>query len=486
MIDYTKENENVIIKRAKEAIGLTIEEMLYETNNNIKENFKNKGGVGNIIESAWFGIKPNNLAEPDFTASGIELKIIPLVETKNKQYRVKERTKICSINYNTLINENWKTSHVKNKINKILFMYYVYNKNNRMKSIIKKIDLFKLELNNESMIRKDWLKVYDYVIEGKAHLLSESINNILTASRYGSGGKLPNGELKDLVDQPIKTYQKKALKRAFSFKPSFTNQLWQELNDEKFESIIETLKIDSFNFENRIIEKLNSLENKSIKQISKMFDINIPKGKNSVATVIKKALGFKNVNSKIKEFEQLGINVKTISTKRNFEKKEKDLFPNEAVSFPSFKLQEFLKESFNEYINENGEIIEECNLLTNIRRILFITIIDDNVTKKLGKAFFWSPSKEELKTIEKEWEMYRNEVAHGKAQITKKYNSNGTFKEINGFTNSSETQILHLRPHARDRLDRDEDHLGNSIVKQSFWLNKNFLQKLLKKEYGIN
>ena len=36
-----------------------------------------------------------------------------------------------------------------------------------------------------------------------------------------------------------------------------------------------------------------------------------------------------------------------------------------------------------------------------------------------------------------------------------------------------------MRPHGRDSNDRDQDSLGNSIVKQCFWLNKKFIQKLL-------
>ncbi|CAC9591444.1 hypothetical protein [uncultured Gammaproteobacteria bacterium] len=37
-----------------------------------------------------------------------------------------------------------------------------------------------------------------------------------------------------------------------------------------------------------------------------------------------------------------------------------------------------------------------------------------------------------------------------------------------------------MRPHGKNRDDRDVDSFGNSFVKHSFWLNKYFIQKLAK------
>ncbi len=104
--------------------------------------------------------------------------------------------------------------------------------------------------------------------------------------------------------------------------------------------------------------------------------------------------------------------------------------------------------------------------------------------KVIGKAFFWSPSSTELEIIKKEWENYIDEINNGKVEVTKKPIKNG-YKEISKLSKESDTKIIHIRPHSKDRKDRDEDHLGNSIVKQSFWLNKNFLQKLLKANYNV-
>ena len=336
---YNPHNEEEILIRANDLRGLTIADICKSSPFDKKElNIKNKGNVGNLIEEHWFGIKNNNSPLPDFNYVGIELKVIPLIQNKDKSLSVKDRTKICSLDYNKLIEEEWSTSHAKVKLNKILFVYYLYDKENIINSQIKKIDLFKLNGHDEQIIRKDWLGVYNLVKEGESHSISETISNILAASRSGSGGTKADGTQKDLVSQP--NNELKALKRAFSLKQSFTNQRWKELNNNCYESILEILNTSAINFEKELLNKLFEFKGKTLGDIAKIFNIKVPTGKNGAATIVKKAIGFKNVISKIKEFEQLGITVKTISIRPD------NLKPWEAVSFPSFKLKELVQERF--------------------------------------------------------------------------------------------------------------------------------------------
>jgi DNA mismatch repair protein MutH len=96
----------------------------------------------------------------------------------------------------------------------------------------------------------------------------------------------------------------------------------------------------------------------------------------------------------------------------------------------------------------------------------------------LERPFFWSPSVTEENTIVTEWLNYQSEVCDGKSNITKHYSKKGTYREITGLSKESNTDIIHMRPHGRDRQDRDEDSFGNSFVKHSFWLNKVFIKKL--------
>ena len=460
-----------ILNHANLLVGKSIDNILTASEVSTNISIKNKGIIGTVIEEYWFEIKQNSSPLPDFDKVGVELKIVALIQQKTK-IAVKERTKICSIDYKKLILETWDTSHAKQKLNKILFIYYLYDKEEIKNSIIKKIDLWELENeNNEFIIKYDWLNVQQKVKDGYAHELSESLCKVLAPSRSGSGGRDKTGKLKDLVKQPINTYSDNALKRSFSLKQSFTNQRWNELNKKlKYESIIDSLEIIDFNnFEDTILESINKYKNKSIQELTDIFSLNINnKSKNLIATIIKKSIGFSSVSSNIKEFEQLGIVVKTIKVRK------KDNYPFEAISFPTMKLQEFTKECWN-----------ESTFKEYIYKILFIPVYSDNKNatlqaKHIGNSFFWSPSFEEKKIIEKEWNRYKSEVLSKKCKVNKiKINSKKGFKEVSALSKESETSIIHMRPHGKDSNDRDEDGFGNSIVKQCFWLNKGFIQKLL-------
>ncbi len=473
MLKYDDSSEKSIVSYAQQLVGKTIEDVISLTGEEVKINIRNKGMIGQFIEEYWFGQKPNSSPLPDFEKVGIELKVIPLIQ-QIKKIAVKERTKVCSIDYKKLANESWDTSHAKLKLNKILFIYYLYDSNNLLQSKVMKIDLWELDNGtNEIIIKQDWLGVQKTIVDGFAHELSETQSKVLAASRSGSGGKNKNGEFKDLVFQPNQVHEEKALKRAFSLKSSFTNQRWIEISTRtKYESIIETLNIVSLDIlEQLVLEKINLLEGKSILELSKLFDVNVGKSKSRVASVMKKVIGFKSVRSKIKEFEQLGIKIKMINVRA------KDYRPMEAISFPAMKLQEFILEEWG-----------ESTFLPMINKILFIPIYKEQKDIKdldklyLGKAFFWAPDNDDLNTIKKEWLNYQEEVQNGKCKVTRIPNKTERgYKEVSELSKESATQIIHIRPHGRDSNDRDEDGFGNTIIKQSFWLNTKFMQQLIIK-----
>jgi DNA mismatch repair endonuclease MutH len=183
---------------------------------------------------------------------------------------------------------------------------------------------------------------------------------------------------------------------------------------------------------------------------------------------MKKVIGFKNVRSKIKEFEQLGIEIKMINVRK------KDNRPMEAISFPAMKLKEFIYEEW-----------EDSTFLNMINKILFIPIYREKKgldldEQYIGESFFWSPNTNEFEIIKSEWLNYQHEVKEGKCKVTQiPQNSKRGYKEVSELSKESSTEIIHMRPHGRDADDRDEDLFGNSLVKQSFWLNTKFIQNLL-------
>jgi len=435
-------------------------------------NTKNKGNAGNFVEWHWFGIENNARAEPDFDEAEIELKVCP-IKTNKSQLAVKERTKICSIDYIKLYSEQWAKSHAKSKLNKILFIFYLYDKDDWWGQKVLNVALWRLS-PNEHIIMPEWEKTRNQVREGYAHTLTERGFSVLSPSRSGSGGVDEDGKQKDLVRQPNTTYETYALKRAFSLKRHFVNQYWDDVRRPKqFESVIETLDLFlSQDFEAALLDKLNSYKGRTIGQISRSFQIEVPNGKAAIPTIIKKAIGFKNVKSKIKEFEQLGVLIKVIPVKTGC------LTLYESVSFPKIDFKEFVEESW-----------EDSSLSEQLTRILFVPVsrnknkgiaIQDRI---LEESFYWSPSADEIAVIKGEWLRYQDEFKSGVTIQKVPANTKKGYKEVTSLPKESDTKIIHMRPHGSDSNDRDIDTYGTSIVKHSFWLNKKFVNNLIKQHH---
>jgi DNA mismatch repair protein MutH len=420
---------------------------------------KDKGAIGKIIEEFGFGLKNNSDAQPDFLEVGVELKVVPL-KTSGKGLSVKERTKICSINYNFIIDSNWETSNAKHKLDHILFVFYEYNKIVHLNSQIK--DFYFFELKNqlaEPIIQLDWKRTKQFVIEGKAHELSETQNKILAASRSGAGG------LDDSKHpaQPNIIFQERAPQRSFSLKPSYTNVIWKELNKIEFDTLKSVKKFSSQSgIENFILSRLQSWHEKPYNDLLKHYGYTPSKAKNSTANIIRKVLGFKG-NKPIKEIEQLGLRVKTIQCRA------KDLMPFEAMSFPYQPIGELIEE----------ERFDQSEFYTYLQGFLMIPIykLDKSDPEPIiGKAFIYYPEKDTILKIQAEWKGFRDRAKV--LEVTKKPVNNKT-----GYVRVSnlpgKTEIIHMRPHGKDATDLDKS-ASVEITKHCFWFNKEFIQRLLK------
>lgn len=455
-------NLETLIDKAESLKGATIRELL-----NGKDFDKGKGAIGNIIEREGFGIANNNDARPDFEELGIELKVLPLKKNAKGDYSVKERTKVCSINYKELIKENWAGSHARYKLDKILFVFYHYDKEDNYNSEILDYLLFHLENSDEPLIKSDWERTKGLVEEGKAHLLSESQNVVLAASRSGAG-KL---EERYWPDQPNQSLSQKARQRSFSLKPSFTKVLWSELNNkDAYDQISKQSTYTSYQeLENIILEKLNKWEGKSLKEFAIYYDLQMNSSKNAAATIVRTALGFQGKNKPVKEIEQLGLMVKMTPCRK------KDNFPYESMSFPFQPLGEIMEETR----------FDESEFYTYLQGFLIIPIYrEDRKEKDLDKMFFgkskiWRPTKEDLLGIQKEWELVNKTINEGIQLNKKAFNNRKGYIQENNLPKESETKFIHMRPHGRDSDDIDKSLVNISITKQCFWFNKKLIQRII-------
>lgn len=431
-----------------------------------KEFDKGKGAIGQIIEREGFGMANNNEARPDFDNLGIELKILPLKRTAKNDLTVKERTKICSINYVKLIDEHWDHSHAKNKLQEILFVFYEYNKVDPSNSTIIDYLFFQLENSDEPLIRSDWERTRGLVEKGLAHELSESQNVILAASRSGAGGLS-----EDKWDVQPNNSQK-ARKRAFSLKPSFTKVLWNEVRDPNgYDTILSLQKYKDYKeLENIILERINKWQGKSLADFAEYHGLEGGSSKNSSATIVRAALGFKGKQKKIKEFEQLGLTVKTTPCRSS------DLYPFEAMSFPFQPLGEIQEE----------DRFDESQFYTYLQGFLFIPLLRDSREEKdlwnvyFGKAVIWRPTHKELVSIQMEWESINQTIKEGVILTRKPARTRKGYIMLNNLPGEKDTNYIHMRPHGRDSDDIDESYEKATITKQCFWFNKKLIQNILK------
>lgn len=455
MKSYESATTTEILRRAKEIIGLTINEL--SPIELPKSQALNKGEIGNLIQQYGFGIKPNSLAEPDFRGESIELKIIPLTKGANGYLRVKERTKVGLINYETLVKEKWESSHAKHKLSKILFIPVEHNYYDARNSKILDAFLYQVEdVEEYSTIKDDWERTKKLVAEGKAHSLSESQNKILSPSRSGSGGA------KDWVSQPYSS--EKALKRAFSLKQSYTNLVIQ--TRQKGDNIIKLSLEKAYKGKNildTVLIKLSKWQGKTLFEFIHAESITLGSGKNRNATLIRQLLGLKSKGT-VKEFEEIGLTIKV--TPRNLETNK----AYEQMSFPH--------QPFASIIEEDD--FEESQLRTYLQSFIFIPLLSSKKSEKdpkkiyFGKPVLWTPNENELNEIREEWELYRDTLKAGLTFTTKKVNSKKGFITQTNLPKKSDTTWIHMRPHARDSSDVDKsvDFNGKYCVKMSFWLNQ--------------
>ncbi len=90
---------------------------------------QSKHGVANVIEEGYFNIPINNQAGPDFSKTGIELKVTPLRLTGNDDLvRPKERLVLCMCDYQEIVDaDHWtEVPRLKKKLSQVLIIWYIH------------------------------------------------------------------------------------------------------------------------------------------------------------------------------------------------------------------------------------------------------------------------------------------------------------------------------------------------------------------------
>ncbi|MBS5923329.1 MAG: restriction endonuclease [Clostridium perfringens] len=460
--DYTKYESELLISEEKEE---------YAENH---ENKKRKGGLGDLIEECYFHYKCNNDSRPDFPDAGVELKVTPYKINKNKTLSAKERLIITMIDYFKVVEENFEDSHLWNKSQLILLIYYLYSKDieNRLDYKINYAKLFTPPKEDLEIIKNDFKIIVDKIKAGKAHELSEGDTMYLGAATKSDSSSDRRGQ--PFSDIPAKP-------RAFSFKTSYMTYILNNFivpNKTTYEPIIKDASELKFNtFEEIIINKINSYAGKTDEELCKIFDREYNDNKAQWIDLAYRMLGIKS--NKAEEFEKANITVKAL----RIESKDKII---ESSPLPTFKFKKLVEETW-----------EESKLFNYLdqQKFLFVIYKKDGDKYVLKGAQLWNIPYDDLNTTVREgWENIRHVIIDG-VKFTPKTNKNGKIIYSNNLPNKESNRVIHIRPHAQKsaykfedgteigNVSRDANELpdGRYMTNQSFWLNNTYVLSQLNK-----
>ncbi|MFL0506253.1 Sau3AI family type II restriction endonuclease [Ureibacillus sp. 179-F W5.1 NHS] len=444
-------SENELIIKAKEARGKTFKEI--DKFNRLSKKGAT-GALGNIIEESFFGYEVNSKAEADFSNLGVELKVTPFKQNKNKTLSAKERLVLNIINYmDEVHNDFWSSSFWK-KNEKLLLMFYEWKPEiDRGDYKIIETILFTFPEEDLEIIKKDWEFIVNKIRAGEAHNLSEGDTQYLGACTKGANKN-------SLRAQPYS--DELAMQRAYSLKQSYmTTLVRQVISNEKLVQFASADELKEKTLEQLLKERFEPYTGMTMMEMANKLNIKInPKNRAVVANLISALLGVKGTKlDNIAEFAKANIQFKTVRLKQNGK-------PKESMSFVNIDFNEILEETWED------SFIRNYFLETQILFVVF-QFDEEDILRFKGIKLWHMP----LQTIENEvfnyWSEIRKVLKDG-VVLTK------TSKGVeNNFPKSNFNGVLHVRPKGADANDKVQLPDGQWITKQCYWLNASYIAEIV-------
>jgi DNA mismatch repair protein MutH len=406
-----------------------------------------KGSVGRYVET-FFGIEANSEAGPDLPEAGIELKSVPLQGSGRGPYTAKERTFITAIDYSTVVDQSFDGSPLDLKSRYTLYVFYEWRRDVPIAAFkVLGVLLHERDELDELMLRELHAHVQQAVRRGRAHEISEGDTWGVGAATKDAGGKW--------VAQPFSP--ERARRRAFAYKPAYTTRLWQLAKHQAAQGAASLDMPDSLAaFEAEVAALVRPWHGVSVAALKDRFAPDKdPLAKNIVSVLSRRILGSEG-HRDVEAFARLGITIRTARVH------PESLLPHEDVSFPVFRPEELVRQEW-----------ESSELLQTVSSLYFMVFTMPPAAPVLGArllgGFFWRPSTDQLATMGREWKALRGAFAASRPEDRPQ---------------GSETEILHVRPHARNKDDILPLPSGRPYVKSSFWLNREFVGALVNKHLG--
>lgn len=123
MNSYDKTDKWSILEFSKQLLGKTLEEAVAPI---VIDPKRGKGQLGQLVEVYFFGIENNSRQEADFPEAGLELKVTPLKELKDKTLAIKERLVCTMIDFTKDQSVPFEQSHIYLKCALMLIPFYLH------------------------------------------------------------------------------------------------------------------------------------------------------------------------------------------------------------------------------------------------------------------------------------------------------------------------------------------------------------------------
>lgn len=467
--DYAKQLEGMTFREVLD-LGISPEGVKRDYNN-----ARYKGGMGTLIEERFFGYKANSDQEPDFPEAGVELKASCMDRKKDGDYSAGERLVLTMIPLDDPIEDDFFSSHVWRKSEKILLIYYERDRGlaDKYDQVIKYVKIITPSQEDLKIIREDYDKIVSIVKAGKAEELSESLTSYLGACTKGATAE------KSLVTQYYPPHAK-AKKRAFCFKRSYMDYILhaQMMGAAKrAEPIVKDAEeLDDMTFEQYVLSRIRSHAGKTDVELCEMLGLKYAGNKSQWSQIVYALLGIRG--DRAEEFEKANVSVRTVRVE------ERGTIV-ESLSLDTFKFRDIVGQDWED--SALKAYFEET-------RFLFVSFAKSRDGIKLAGARFWSMSVKDIEgPLRRCWERTKRVVAEG-VKLTVNIGKNGDAVIENNLPKKSDAgSIAHVRPHTSKRGYRLEDGSvygepdkygdelpdGRVMTKQSFWLNNDYVYEII-------
>jgi len=462
--NYDKTDKWSILEYSKQLLGRTLEEAVYP---DVIDPKRGKGQLGQLVEFYFFGIDNNSRQEADFPEAGLELKVTPLKELKDKTLAIKERLVCTMIDFTKDQSIPFEQSHIYLKCAFMLIPFYLHKEGLPVQQLKFIYDvLWQIPEKDLLIMKQDYEKIITKIKAGKAHELSEGDTTYLGACRKGQKGDAD--VYYDLLDGSQAAIP--APKRAFSLKTQYMRTILEFAKKTGGQGtyntsalvhgykphLIEESELREKSFEDILLDRFKPFYGKTYSQLLTELGSKATVAKSKYKLIVNEILTVGESRGedvwKSDEFKKSGIIIKTIRLNKNGR-------PAEAMSFENINYFDILEED-DWYESRLYDIFTG--------RFLFVVFQEgDDEQVRLKKAFFWTMPVKDLDEAAGYWLNIKNAVK-----------DNHIAPEC--FYRESDHKKFHVRPKAKNAADVTVNPHGGTAKKYCYWFNHDYIKAIVE------